>query len=170
MIPIKSFQVQIFYYFKNSNLYKMKNSEEDIKAKLLSHQNVTRIKVRFNDTDAMGVVHFMNYFMYFDDGFVSFMNSLGASKRIEELIYENIALGVKHVEINYENSAKFGDYIIVNTNIEKIGKKSVTFHHSLFRESDNTLLANVIATRFVLDLKKNELRNVMKFISEYLEY
>jgi len=147
----------------------MKNRQEDIKAKLLSHQDVTRIKVRFNDTDAMGVVHFMNYFMYFDDGFVSFMNSLGASKRVEELIYEDIALGVKHVNITYENSAKFGDYIIIRTNIEKIGKNSITFHHTLFRESDNALLAIVNATRFVMDLKKNELRNVMTFFSEYLK-
>ncbi|MFO7797548.1 MAG: acyl-CoA thioesterase [Promethearchaeati archaeon] len=146
----------------------MKNSEDDIKTKLLNHQDVTKIKVRFNDTDAMGVVHFMNYFMYFDDGFVSFMNSLGASKRVEELIYEDIALGVKHVNITYENSAKFGAYIIIRTNIEKIGKNSITFHHNLFRESDNALLASVNATRFIMDLKKNELRDVMKFLKHFL--
>ncbi|GAG82208.1 unnamed protein product, partial [marine sediment metagenome] len=45
-----------------------------LKKRLLEAKDTTTIKVRFNDTDAMGVVHFKNYMVYFDDGFVSFMN------------------------------------------------------------------------------------------------
>ena len=51
----------------------MKNN---IIEKLLKVEDRTRIKVRFDDTDMMGIVHFKNYMVYFDDGFVSFMNSV----------------------------------------------------------------------------------------------
>lgn len=140
----------------------------EIQKQILNHRDSTQVKVRFNDTDAMGIVHFKNYMVYFDDGFVSFMNSIGGNRPIEEFIYEDIALGVKHVDISYENTAKFGDYIIVNTKIEKIGNKSFTFLHELFRESDGKRVALVKATRFVMDLKLKRLRKVLPFFKEYL--
>lgn len=141
---------------------------EKIEIKLLNHQDRTRVKVRFNDTDAMGVVHFMNYMMYFDDGFVSFMNSLGGAENVESLIHRDIALGVKHVDITYEHSAKFGDYVIVETNIKRIGRKSITFYHYLSRKSDGETLAVVKATRFVLNLKNNELMDILPFFQQFL--
>ena len=80
----------------------MNNPKNDLKVRLLKEIDVTRVKVRFNDTDSMGVVHFKNYLVYFDDGFVSFMNSIKNRKNIEEMIHEGIACGVKHVDITYE--------------------------------------------------------------------
>ena len=143
--------------------------EEDLKSKLLEHKDVTKVKVRFNDTDAMGVVHFKNYMVYFDDGFVSFMNSIRNKRRIEEMIHEGLACGVKHVDITYEGSAKFGDYIIVETRIKKLGNKSMTFSHMLFKEADNELLAKIECARFVLDLKMNKLINISKFLEYFLK-
>lgn len=141
---------------------------QELRDRILSYQDTTRVKIRFNDTDAMGIVHFKNYMVYFDDGFVSFMNSLGGNIPVEQLIYEGIGLGVKHIDITYENTARFGDYIIVKTKIEAIGKKSFTFIHELFRESDGKCVAIVKATRFVMDIKIEKLRNVMSFFKIFL--
>jgi acyl-CoA thioesterase FadM len=80
---------------------------DSLKQSLLSTTDTTRVKVRFNDTDSMGVVHFKNYMVYFDDGFVSYMNSIKNKRNIEEMIHEGLACGVKHVDITYEGSAKF---------------------------------------------------------------
>lgn len=140
-----------------------------LKKKLLKAKDTTTVKVRFNDTDAMGVVHFKNYMVYFDDGFVSFMNSIKNNRNIEEMIYEGLACGVKHVDITYEGSAKFGDYIIIKTRIKEIGNKSITFDHELLKESDNTLLAKVEAVRFVLNLKTNKLMEIMNFFEYFLK-
>jgi acyl-CoA thioester hydrolase len=142
---------------------------EDLKNKLLSHQDQTKVKVRFNDTDAMEVVHFMNYMMYFDDGFVSFMNSLGSQKKVEELIYEDIALGVKNVNITYEGMAKFGDYLIIHSEIKKIGTRSITFFHQIFRESDKEKVAEVTAVRFAMDLSTEKLINILDFFHSFLK-
>ena len=136
---------------------------------ILNATDTTRVKVRFNDTDSMGVVHFKNYMVYFDDGFVNFMNSIKNKRNIEEMIHEGLACGVKHVDITYEGSAIFGDYVIVKTRIKDIGNKSITFIHELSKESDNTLLAKVEAVRFVLNLKTNKLMNIMDFFEYYLE-
>ena len=62
----------------------MNNPKNDLKVRLLKEIDVTRVKVRFNDTDSMGVVHFKNYLVYFDDGFVSFMNHDGSEAFYEK--------------------------------------------------------------------------------------
>ena len=147
----------------------MMESKDSLRQKLLSATDTTRVKVRFNDTDTMGVVHFKNYMVYFDDGFVSFMNSIKNKRNIEEMIHEGLACGVKHVEITYEGSAKFGDYVIVKTRIKKIGNTSITFIHELLKESDNSNLAKVEAVRFVLNLKTKKLMNIMDFFKYFLK-
>jgi acyl-CoA thioester hydrolase len=139
-----------------------------LKKKLLNSKDITKVKVRFNDTDSMGVVHFKNYMVYFDDGFVSFMNSIKNKRNIEEMIHEGLACGVKHVDITYEGSAVFGDYVIVKTTIKNIGNTSITFNHELLKESDNSLLAKVEAVRFVLNLETNQLMNIMNFFEYFL--
>lgn len=143
--------------------------KNDLKERLLKEIDITRVKVRFNDTDSMGVVHFKNYLVYFDDGFVSFMNSIKNRKNIEEIIHEGIACGVKHVDITYEGSAKFGDYVIVKTKIIDIGNTSITFQHELLKEKDNSLLAKVEAVRFALNLHTNKLMNMLDFLEYFLE-
>jgi acyl-CoA thioester hydrolase len=136
--------------------------------KLVKVKDRTRIKVRFNDTDAMGIVHFKNYLVYFDDGFVSFMNNILYPKRIEETVREGTAFGVKKLDITYEGSAKFGDYIIVDTQIKKIGTSSITFQHEIFREVDMVLIAKVECVRLAMELKTNKLLNVIDFFTSYL--
>jgi acyl-CoA thioester hydrolase len=147
----------------------MNETNLSLKQKLLNTKDTTRVKVRFNDTDAMGVVHFKNYMVYFDDGFVSFMNSIKNKRNLEEMIHEGIANGVKHVDITYEGSATFGDYIIVKTNIKEIGKTSITFKHELFKESDNSLVAKVEAVRFALNINTNQLMPILDFFEYFLK-
>jgi acyl-CoA thioester hydrolase len=143
--------------------------DDKIKQKLLDFRDRTRVKVRFNDTDAMGIVHFKNYMVYFDDGFVSFMNRLLSPKRIEQTVHEGTAFGVKKINIIYEGSAQFGDYIIVETQIKYIGNSSLTFQHDLYRETDNRLIAKVECVRLAMELKSNKLVSINEFFSKYLK-
>ena len=143
----------------------MKNN---IIEKLIEVKDRTRIKVRFNDTDMMGIVHFKNYMVYFDDGFVSFMNSVLSPKRIEDTVHEGTVFGIKKVEIIYKGSAKFGDYVIVETRIKEIETSSITFQHEIFREIEKVLIANVECVRLAMELKTNKLLNVIDFFANYL--
>ena len=139
-----------------------------MKTRLLNHKDQCKIKVRFNDTDMMGIVHFKNYMIYFDDGFVSFMNNLLSPKRIEDTVHEGTAFGVKKVEITYQGSTKFGDYVIVETKIKKIGTSSITFQHEIYREADRTLIASVECVRLAMELNTNRLLNVADFFERNL--
>ena len=143
--------------------------DEKITQRLLNLKDRARVKVRFNDTDAMGIVHFKNYMVYFDDGLVSFMNNILSPKRVEETVLEGIAFGVKMVNIVFEGSVKFGDFVIVETSIKKIGTSSLTFLHNLYRETDNVLIANVECVRLAMEVSKNNLINVDDFFLKYLK-
>ena len=146
----------------------MSKLKDDLIKKILEIKDSSRVKVRFNDTDAMGIVHFKNYMVYFDDGFVSFMNNLLSPKRIEDTVHEGTVFGVKKVEVTFQGSAKFGDYVIVETQIKKIGTSSITFQHEIFRESDKTLIASVECVRLAMEHKTNRLLNVVNFFANYL--
>ena len=144
----------------------MPELEQKVKQKLLDTRDFTTLKVRVDDTDLMQVVHFKNYLMYFDQGFVSFMDGIvqGVSKCVEE----GIVFPVKRIEIIYENSAKFGDTVLIETRVKDIGKKSITFMHDLYRESDKALLAKVESVRLAMDWNMKQLLNVVEFFANYI--
>ncbi|GAH32726.1 unnamed protein product, partial [marine sediment metagenome] len=69
-------------------------------------------------------------------------------------------------DIEYEESAKFGEHVIVKTHIKSIGDTSITFLHEIYRESDNALLAKVECVRLVMELESKNLLNVQQFFSK----
>ena len=144
----------------------MSELEEKVRAKLFDIIDSTIVKVRVDDTDLMQVVHFKNYLMYFDQGFVSFMDGIvqGVSKCVEK----GIVFPVKRIEIVYEDSAKFGDSVIIKTHVKEIGQKSITFLHDLYRKSDKALLAKVESVRLAMDWNNKQLLNIVEFFANYL--
>ncbi|MBD3338357.1 MAG: hypothetical protein GF353_04580 [Candidatus Lokiarchaeota archaeon] len=145
----------------------MSDLKDNFVKRLLSVKDSIKVKVRFDDTDAMGVVHFKNYLIYLDDGFVAFMNQIENPVEIA-VVKEGIVFPVKKIDIVYENFAKFGDYIIVNTQIKEVGKSSITFLHQMYRKSDNALLAKVECIRLIMNLQTKELLNAQKFLTKYV--
>lgn len=140
---------------------------EDVRERFLKFKDTTRVKVRFNDTDAMGTIHFKNYMVYFDDGFVSLMNNMAHPQRIEDALKEGIACGVRQVNITYEGAAIYGDYIIVKSQIMDISSTSILFHHEIYRELDKTLLAIVECERYFFNIENDELIDSLEFLSKF---
>lgn len=144
----------------------MTDVKERIKQEILKVKDTIRIKVRFNDTDAMGVVHFINYLIYFDDGFISFMKNI--ENPVESRVKEGIVFPVKKVNAIYEDSAVFGDFVIVETSVKEIGNTSITFTHDIYKESNNKILAKIECVRLVMELKTKKLLNVLEFFVKYV--
>ncbi len=140
--------------------------ENEIINKLLKIKDSTLIKVRVDDTDLMGVVHFKNYLMYFDEGFVSFLNII--THDIAAIVNKGIVFPVKRIEIIYEDSLKFGDKVIVKTNLKYIGNTSMTFTHDLYRESDNALLVKVECVRLIMENKTKKLLKITEFFRNFI--
>jgi acyl-CoA thioester hydrolase len=146
----------------------MTDMKETILKKILTAEDSIELKVRFNDTDAMGVVDFKKYLVYFDDGFISFMNNIKNPDTIENVFKCGFIFPVKKIDITYENSAQFGDHLIVKTRIKTIGDKSITFLHDIYHEPDNALLAKVECVRLVMELKSKKILDVRKFLEEFV--
>ena len=144
----------------------MSELEKKIQQKLFGLKDTTISKVRVDDTDFMQVVHFKNYLMYFDDGFVAWMSRF-MGESVTKCIDKGIVFPVKRIEIIYENSAKFGDNVLTETRVKEIGQKSITFLHDLYRESDKLLLANVESVRLAMDWNTKQLLNIVDFFASF---
>jgi len=146
----------------------MVKMEDGLLKELLNVEDSIELKVRFNDIDAMGTVHFKKYLEYFDDGFVSFMNNIQDPLALENALKSGIVFPVKKINIQYELSAEFGEHVIVKTRIKNIRETSISFFHEIYRETDNALLAKVVCDRHVMNLKSKSLVNVKQFFSKFV--
>lgn len=109
-----------------------------------------REKVRFVETDAMGVAHHSNYFRWFEMGRVEFLKQNNIS--LNDLIVRGIVFPITDVECKYKHSAKFDDWILIKTEAESITPVKMIFNYQVIREADGVLLAqgrtqNVFTTK-----------------------
>ena len=96
--------------------------------------NETEIRVRYGETDQMGVVYHANYAQYFEVGRTEWLREFGLTySRMEE---EGIMLPVVSLTINYKNSARYDDVLKVKTQLEKMPTASIEFEYELRNESD----------------------------------
>lgn len=98
-----------------------------------------REKVRFVETDMMGVVHHSNYFRWFEMGRVEYLKQVGIY--LLDLLNDNIVFPVRNVECQYLASARFDDYVLIETKLEELSRAKMVFSYKVTRESDNVLLA-----------------------------
>jgi acyl-CoA thioester hydrolase len=99
----------------------------------------TEIRVRYQETDQMGVVYHANYLIWFEVGRTSFIRELGHS--YPELEAKGILLPVVDVGAQFRHSAKYDDVVVVETIIEEIGPSKIVFQYSVKRKEDQRLLA-----------------------------
>jgi len=100
---------------------------------------IVREKVRFVETDMMGVVHHSNYFRWFEMGRVEYLRQAGVF--LTEILADGIVFPITDVDCHYQASAKFDDYIIIEATLEKISPVKMVFTYKVMREVDGLLLA-----------------------------
>lgn len=95
------------------------------------YRTTTSFRVRYGETDQMGVVYYGNYAQFFEVGRVEAMRNLGLSyRKMEE---DGVMLPVIHLEVNYKGSALYDDEITVETTINDIPQAKISFEHRIFR-------------------------------------
>jgi len=98
-----------------------------------------RLRVRYAETDQMGVVHHANYLLYLEESRTALMAARGCS--YAEFERSGWALPVRKAELRFRSPARYEDGLLVRTWVQKIGPASVTFASEVWRESDQTLIA-----------------------------
>jgi acyl-CoA thioester hydrolase len=110
----------------------------------------TRIRVRYAETDQMGVVYHANHFIWFEVGRVELLRQLGFSYRdMEE--NDGCFIAVVDARCRYKAPARYDDEIIVRTHIKNIRDSLIHFGYELLRANDATLLAEGETTHIVTD-------------------
>ena len=98
------------------------------------------LRVRYAETDKMGVVYHANYLIWFEIGRTEFCRARGFSYRdMEE--NENAFLVVAESYCRYKAPAYYDDVLRVRTHITELRRRSLRFGYEIVRESDGTVIA-----------------------------
>jgi len=110
----------------------------------------SRLRVRYAETDQMGVVHHANHLIWFEVGRVELLRQLGFSYRdMEE--QDQCFIAVVDARCRYKAPAHYDDEIIVRTQLKGVRESVIHFGYELLRPGDGTLLAEGETTHIVTD-------------------
>ncbi len=108
----------------------------------------TRLRVRYAETDKMGVVYHANHFIWFEIGRVEFLRQLGFSYReMEEK--DECFIAVVDARCRYKAPARYDDEITVRTHLKNVRESVIHFGYELIRADDGVLLAEGETTHIV---------------------
>ena len=98
--------------------------------------------VRFAEVDAAGLVFFPRYHEYCHDALEAFFGELPGGYAA---LFRERDLGVPtvHLETDFKHPLRFGDVARFEIEIERVGRTSITLHHTIRRDADGLLAATV---------------------------
>jgi acyl-CoA thioester hydrolase len=112
--------------------------------------NESRIRVRYAETDQMGVVYHANHFIWFEMGRVELLRQLGFSYKDMEQ-QDHCFIAVVDARCRYKAPARYDDEILVRTWLKNIRESVIQFGYELVRIEDGSLLAEGETTHIVAD-------------------
>ena len=105
----------------------------------MSHVCESRFRVRYAETDQMGVVYYSNYLVWMEVGRTDFCKSLGFNYR--EMEKEGAYMAVAEATCRYVSPANYDDPILVETRLDRLNRKIVAFTYIIFNEVTRQTLA-----------------------------
>jgi acyl-CoA thioester hydrolase len=106
---------------------------------MLASRSVSRVRVRYADTDQMGVVYYANYLVWFEVGRTDLLRNSGWSYR--EMESDGFSLPVIEVHCEYRHSARYDDELEVRTAGRLVSPVRVRFTYEVVRVTDQATLA-----------------------------
>ena len=126
----------------------------------------TEIRVRYAETDKMGIVHHSNYLIWFESGRSELCRARGFSyKEMEE--NDNALMVVAESYCRYKSPAYYEDVLMVRTRVAEIRSRAIRFIYEIFRPSDGALLAEGETLHLVTDQNK-KVRQIPEIYKERL--
>ncbi len=118
----------------------------------------TRVRVRYAETDQMGVVYHANYLVWFEVGRVEYIRQMGLDYRSMEKD-DNAMIAVVEATARYKAPARYDDELIVRTTLAGVRGSIVRFRYAVVRASDELLLCEGETVHLVVDrdMKRREL-------------
>lgn len=125
-----------------------------------------QVRVRYAETDQMGVVYHGNYAQYFEMGRVEWLRNLGVSyKWMED---NGVMLPVVSLTMNYKKSARYDDLLTIRTILKKLSSVKIEFDYEIYNE-ENELLTIGNSILVFVDMKTGRPTMAPKYVSEKVE-
>ncbi|RFN60102.1 acyl-CoA thioesterase [Marixanthomonas ophiurae] len=129
-------------------------------------KSLTKIRVRYGETDQMGVVYYGNYAQYLEQGRTEWLRELGFSyKWMEE---HDIQLPVVNLNVDYKRPARYDDLLTITTVLKKTPTVKIEFQYEIHNEA-NELLVTATTTLVFIDTQTNKLRKAPDYLLKRLE-
>lgn len=114
-------------------------------------EHTTRLRVRYADTDQMGIVYYAKYLEYFEVARTELLRELGLPYRtLEE---EGFALPVADASLKYFKGAVYDDELLITATIIPVNSPRLPIDYKVVRGSDETILAEGTTTLVFTDSK-----------------
>ena len=110
----------------------------------------TRLRVRYAETDQMGVVYYANYLVWMEVARTDFCRQSGFRYRDME-VAEGIAIAVAQVQCRYRAPARYDDEILVRTTLERLKPKTLDFAYAVENLETGVLLAEGMTMHVAID-------------------
>ncbi len=94
----------------------------------------TKIQLRYNDSDQMGVVYHANYFTFFEQGRTDMLKFFGID--YYEIEKQGFIFPIRDVSCRYLRSIRLGEQIIVETEIKTLSKVRIDFEHKIYNQNN----------------------------------
>jgi len=108
----------------------------------------TQVRVRYAETDQMGVVYHSNYFLYFESARAESIRQLGFTYAGMEKM--GTVMPVIDVHCRYLRPAIYDDLLTIKTMLKELPvHHKITFHHEIFNEKKELLAAGKIILNFL---------------------
>lgn len=95
-----------------------------------------RLQPRYSDTDAMGVVYYANYLVYFEVARTTALADLGHP--YWEMEKQGVLIPVLRAHCEYQSPARYGDNLIVRTRRSRLGRARIRFEYAVLRANRDT--------------------------------
>lgn len=112
------------------------------------YRTETQVRVRYAETDQMGVVYHSNYFPYFETARAESIRQLGFTYADMEKM--GVIMPVVDVHCRYLRPAKYDDLLTIKTMLKELPTHhKIEFYHEVYNEQDNLLVTGKIILYFM---------------------
>jgi acyl-CoA thioester hydrolase len=109
----------------------------------------SRTRVRYKDTDQMGIAHHSNYIVWFEVGRTDLCREARLTYR--EIEEKGFLLVVVEINCSYRTPYRYDDEVLIRTAIEEAGSRAMRFRYELMRGDGTDMRASGFSRHFWLD-------------------
>jgi len=120
---------------------------DSLDMRMIEYHDAT-VRVRYAETDQMGVVYHANYLVWFEVGRVELIRALGFEyTRMEK--EDDCHIVVADAHCRYQQSARYDEVLRIRTRIAESRNRIVKFSYEVFRDADGQVLATGETTHII---------------------